>query len=153
MKAVQAGGPSRGCIPPAVLDSKDRAAAADVMGIGGIIVLDDRACMVDMARFLTQFFVDESCGKCTPCRDGTRQMLRLLERICRGEADDDDLALLQRLARTVGSASLCGLGTMAPNPVLAALEHFRDEFEAHIHQKQCPAGVCQLVGAPASAGA
>ena len=153
LKAVQAGGPSRGCIPPALLDSKDRAAAADVMGIGGIIVLDDRACMVDMARFLVGFFVDESCGKCTPCRDGTQQMLRLLERICRGDGTDDDLALLERLARTVRLASLCGLGSMAPNPVLTALEHFRDEFEAHIHRKQCPAGVCRFVGVPASAGA
>ena len=146
LKAVQAGGPSRGCIPPAMLDSKDRAAASDA-GVGGIIVLDDRACMVDMARFLVGFFVDESCGKCTPCREGTQQMLRLLRCICQGDATPGDLALLERLAGTVKSASLCGLGSMAPNPVLTALEHFRDEFEAHVHDKRCPAGVCPLAAA------
>jgi len=146
LKAVQAGGPSRGCIPPAVLDSKDRAAASDA-GIGGIIVLDDRACMVDMARFLVGFFADESCGKCTPCREGTQQMLRLLNRICQGDATPGDLALLERLAGTVKTASLCGLGRMAPDPVLTALEHFRDEFEAHVRDKRCPAGVCPLAAA------
>ena len=146
LKAVQAGGPSRGCIPPAMLDSKDRAAAA-VTGTGGIIVLDDRACMVDMARFLVGFFVDESCGKCTPCREGTRHMLRILTRICQGNATPNDLALLERLARTVKSASLCGLGQMAPNPVLTALEHFRGEFVTHINDKRCPAGVCHFADA------
>ena len=147
LKAVQAGGPSRGCIPPLMLDSKDAAAAAEVMGIGGIIVLDDRACMVDMARFLVDFFAEESCGKCTPCREGTRQMLRLLARICEGGATPDDLAILERLAGTVKSASLCGLGSMAPGPVLTALRYFREEFEMHVHEKRCPAGACRFENA------
>lgn len=147
LKAVQAGGPSRGCIPPSMLESQDRAAAADVMGIGGIIVLDDRACMVDMARFLVGFFVDESCGKCSSCREGMQNILRILTRICDGDASLDDLDLLEGLATAVKSASVCGLGTMAPNPVLVALEHFRHEFEMHIDQKICPAGVCSFAAA------
>jgi NADH:ubiquinone oxidoreductase subunit F (NADH-binding)/(2Fe-2S) ferredoxin len=151
LKAVQMGGPSTGCIPPSMLDlridSEDRAGETVSMGTGGIIVLDSRACIVDMTRFLLDFFVEESCGKCTPCREGTRQMRRILTRICAGGGTADDLGVLQRLAKTVKVASLCGLGAVAPDPVLAAIEYFRDEFDAHIHQKQCPAGVCHKLAA------
>ena len=144
LKAVQAGGPAKGCIPASMLHDPGLVAAADGLGTGGIIVLDDRACMVDMARFLVDFFAEESCGKCTPCREGTRQMLRLLTRICEGGATPDDLAILERLAGTVKSASLCGLGSMAPGPVLTALRHFREEFQMHVREKKCPAGVCRF---------
>jgi NADH-quinone oxidoreductase subunit F len=108
-----------------------------------MIVLDTGTCMVDLARFFLSFSADESCGKCTPCREGTKHMLRILTRMCEGSSSPDDLMLLERLAKTVQSASLCGLGTTAPNPVLSALRYFRDEFEAHIHDKKCPAGVCR----------
>jgi NADH-quinone oxidoreductase subunit F len=113
------------------------------MGSGGMIVLDAGTCMVDLARFFLTFTADESCGKCTPCREGTKHMLRILTRICEGAGVPDDLEVLERLARTVKSASLCGLGSTAPNPALTALRYFRDEFEAHIHGKKCPAGVCR----------
>ena len=101
------------------------------------------ACMVDMARFLVGFFMDESCGKCAPCREGTKQMHRILGRICEGKANASDLALLERLAKTIKSAAVCGMGGMAPGAVLTTLEHFRDEFESHIRDKRCPAGVCK----------
>ena len=114
-----------------------------MMGSGGMIVLDSGTCMVDLARFFLSFTADESCGKCAPCREGTKHMLRILTRICEGRGTPDDLALLGRLAQTVRSASLCGLGSTAPNPVLTALRYFPDEFEAHIHRKKCPAGVCR----------
>ena len=147
LKAVQAGGPSAGCLPASALDlridAEDRPGETVSMGTGGIIVLDDTACMVDMARFLLDFFVEESCGKCVPCREGTKQMLRILTRICHGQGTADDLALLERLAKHVKLASLCGLGAVAPDPVLAALRYFRDEFESHIRDKKCPAGVCR----------
>jgi NADH:ubiquinone oxidoreductase subunit F (NADH-binding)/(2Fe-2S) ferredoxin len=147
LKAIQAGGPSTGCIPPSMLDlridSEDRAGETVSMGTGGIIVLDSASCVVDMTRFLLDFFVEESCGKCTPCREGTKHMRRILTRICAGGGTADDLGVLKRLAQTVKLASLCGLGTVAPDPVLAAIEYFRDEFETHIQQKQCPAGVCR----------
>ncbi len=147
LKALQAGGASRGCIPPSMLDlsidTEDREGQSIMIGTGGIIVLDDTACMVDMARFLVGFFMDESCGKCVPCREGTKQMYRILGRMCEGKADDSDLALLERLARTIKSAAVCGMGGMAPSAVLTTLEHFRNEFESHIRDKQCPAGVCK----------
>jgi len=114
-----------------------------MIGTGGIIVLDDTACMVDMARFLVGFFMDESCGKCVPCREGTRQMYRILGRMCEGKASPADLALLERLAKTIKSAAVCGMGGMAPSAVLTTLEHFRDEFDSHIRDKRCPAGVCK----------
>jgi NADH-quinone oxidoreductase subunit F len=114
-----------------------------MMGSGGMIVLDTTTCMVDLTRFFLGFTSEESCGKCTPCREGTRQMLLLLRGICDGEGRPEDLALLERLARVVKSTSLCGLGGTAPNPVLTALRYFRDEFEAHINEKRCPAGVCR----------
>jgi len=147
LKAVQTGGPSGGCLPASLLDLpvdyEKLAEAGSMMGSGGMIVLDAGTCMVDLARFFLTFTADESCGKCTPCREGTKHMLRILTRICEGEGTADDLALLERLARTVKASSLCGLGSTAPNPVLTALRYFRDEFEAHIRDKRCPAGVCR----------
>ena len=147
LKAVQAGGPSAGCLPETALDLRldaaDRPGETVGMGTGGIIVLDDKACMVDMARFLLDFFVEESCGKCVPCREGTKHMLRILTRICHGQGTRDDLGLLERLAKHVKLASLCGLGGVAPDPVLAALRYFREEFESHISAQKCPAGVCR----------
>jgi NADH:ubiquinone oxidoreductase subunit F (NADH-binding)/(2Fe-2S) ferredoxin len=155
LKAIQAGGAARGCIPPSMLDlaidTEDRPGETITIGTGGIIVLDDTACMVDMARFLVGFFLEESCGKCVPCREGTKQMHRILTRICDGRAAASDLALLERLARTVKSAAVCGMGGMAPSAVLTTLEHFRDEFMAHAGDRQCSAGVCRkLCGRPAA---
>ncbi len=147
LKALQAGGASRGCIGPDMLDlaidTEDRDGETILIGTGGIIVLDDTACMVDMARFLVGFFLEESCGKCVPCREGTKQMHRILTRICDGSATAADLGLLERLAKTVKSAAVCGMGGMAPAAVLTTLGHFRDEFEAHVRRRQCPAGVCR----------
>jgi NADH:ubiquinone oxidoreductase subunit F (NADH-binding)/(2Fe-2S) ferredoxin len=147
LKALQAGGASRGCIGPSMLDlaidTEDRPGQSILIGTGGVIVLDDTACMVDMARFLVGFFLEESCGKCVPCREGLKQMSRLLGRMCAGTATEGDLSLLERLATSVRSAAVCGMGGMAPSAVLTTLEHFRDEFEAHIRDKQCPAGVCR----------
>ena len=144
LKAIQAGGPAKGCLPASMLQAAGVAATPEGIGTGGIIVLDDRACMVDVTRFLTGFFAEQSCGKCTPCREGTRHMLRLLARIGQGAATPDDLTLLRRLARTVKSASLCGLGSMAPEPVLTALRYFGEEFEMHVREKRCPAGACRF---------
>jgi NADH:ubiquinone oxidoreductase subunit F (NADH-binding)/(2Fe-2S) ferredoxin len=152
LKGFQAGGASRGCLPPSVLDlaidTEDRDNATILMGTGGIIVLDDSACMVDMARFLVGFFLEESCGKCVPCREGTKQMFRILSRTCEGHGTMADLALLERLAKSVNSASVCGMGGMAPGAVLTTLSHFRGEFETHIHEKRCSAGVCRGLAAP-----
>ena len=125
------------------IDTEDRPGETLMIGTGGIIVLDDNACMADMARFLVDFFMDESCGKCVPCREGTRQMSRILTRICGGEGTGTDLALLERLARTGKSSAVCGLGSMAPRAVLTTLQHFRDEFETHVRDRKCPAGVCR----------
>jgi len=148
LKALQAGGASRGCIPASLLDlaidTEDRDGATIMIGTGGIIVLDDRACMVDMARFLVGFFLEESCGKCVPCREGTKQMHGILDRVCAGRGTAADLGLLERLARTVRSSAVCGMGGMAPGAVLATLGHFRDEFESHIHGRECAAGVCEV---------
>ncbi len=148
LKALQAGGASRGCIPPSMLDlaieTEDRQGQSIMIGTGGIIVLDDSACMVDMAKFLVGFFMDESCGKCAPCREGTKQMHRILGQICEGKANASDLALLERLAKTIKSAAVCGMGGMAPGAVLTTLEHFPDEFESHIRDGRCPAGVCKM---------
>jgi NADH:ubiquinone oxidoreductase subunit F (NADH-binding) len=152
LKAVQAGGASRGCIPPSMLDlaidTEDRPGETLMIGTGGIVVLDDAACVVDIARFLVGFFLEESCGRCAPCREGARQMSRILGRICEGKGTDADLALLERLARTVKSASVCGLGGMAPAAVLTTLEHFRDDFERHIRDRKCLAGVCRDLAGP-----
>ena len=147
LKAVQAGGAARGCIPPTFLDltidMEDRAGESLMIGTGGIIVLDDRACMVDMARYLVGFFLEESCGKCVPCREGLRQMAGIMDRICEGKGSEADLLLLERLAGTMKAAAVCGLGGMAPSAVMTNLTHFRSEFEAHIHDKHCSAGVCR----------
>ena len=144
---MQTGGPSGGCIPAELLDLpvdyEQLTKAGSMMGSGGMIVLDTSACMVDLARFFLTFTADESCGKCTPCREGTKHMLRILTRICEGGGMPADLDDLERLAGTVKRASLCGLGQTAPNPVLTALRYFRSEFEAHIGDKKCLAGVCR----------
>ena len=113
------------------------------MGSGGLIVLDETSCMVDVAKFYLGFTVDESCGKCTPCREGTRQMYQMLERICDGKGKDGDIQKLNRLAETIKDTSLCGLGQSAPNPVLSTIRFYKDEYEAHIGEKRCPAHVCK----------
>jgi len=146
-KAVQTGGPSGGCLPASLLDSpvdyESLAAAGSIMGSGGMIVMDEDTCVVDMARYFLTFTQAESCGKCIPCRVGTRQMLMVLQRITRGQGEPGDIELLQRLATTVKSGSLCGLGQTAPNPVLTTIRYFRKEYEDHIHKKKCPALVCK----------
>ena len=145
-KAVQLGGPSGGCIPARLADTPiDYEALAQtgaIMGSGGLVVLDDRDCMVDIARFFLKFTQAESCGKCTFCRIGTKRMLEILERLCAGQGRPGDLEELETLADYVGRASLCGLGQTAPNPVLTTLRYFRGEFEAHLHERRCPAGRC-----------
>ncbi|MEA5070230.1 MAG: NADH-quinone oxidoreductase subunit NuoF, partial [Christensenellaceae bacterium] len=146
-KAVQTGGPSGGCLPSSLLDTPidydNLIAAGSMMGSGGMIVMDEDNCMVDIARFFLDFTVDESCGKCTPCRIGTRRMLEILNRICEGNGQKGDIEKLESLAENIRSTALCGLGQTAPNPVLSTLRHFRSEYEAHINDKVCPAGVCQ----------
>ena len=145
-KAVQLGGPSGGSIPAHLLDTPvDYEAitkAGAIMGSGGVIVMNDRTCMVDMARFFMDFIQDESCGKCTPCREGTKRQLEILTRICQGKGEPGDLRALEDLAAVITDASLCGLGQTASNPILSALRHFRDEFEAHIAERRCPAKRC-----------
>jgi NADH:ubiquinone oxidoreductase subunit F (NADH-binding)/NADH:ubiquinone oxidoreductase subunit E/Pyruvate/2-oxoacid:ferredoxin oxidoreductase delta subunit len=145
-KAVQIGGPSGGCIPATLADTKvdyeDLLEAGAMMGSGGLLVMDDTDCMVDIARYFLTFTCDQSCGKCTHCRIGTRRMLDILEKLCRGEAKKDDLSKLEELAYQTRDGSLCGLGKTAPNPVLTTLIHFREEYEAHI-EGICPAGKCQ----------
>jgi NADH-quinone oxidoreductase subunit F len=145
-KAVQLGGPSGGCIPASLADTPvDYDALAEtgaIMGSGGLVVLDERDCMVDMARFFLRFTQAESCGKCTFCRIGTKRMLEILERLCEGDGERGDLETLAELADRVSRTSLCGLGQTAPNPVLTTLKYFRDEFEAHLHDRHCPAGRC-----------
>jgi len=145
-KAVQLGGPSGGCIPaqhlntPVDYESITRLGA--IIGSGGMIVMDDNKCMVDVARFFMEFCMEESCGKCTPCRVGTQKMLEVLTRICNGEGREDDIPTLERWANIMQNTALCGLGQTAPNPVLSTLRYFRDEYEAHIREKRCPAVVC-----------
>jgi bidirectional [NiFe] hydrogenase diaphorase subunit len=147
-KAVQTGGPSGGCLPAAMLDigvSYDALlAAGSIMGSGGMIVMDDTSCMVNVARFFIEFCMTESCGKCIPCRAGTAQMFTLLSRICDGSGTMDDLKLLEDLCSTVKEASLCGLGQTAPNPVLSTLKYFKHEYIDHIVHKKCTAGVCNI---------
>ncbi|MCU0488091.1 MAG: NAD(P)H-dependent oxidoreductase subunit E [Anaerolineales bacterium] len=146
-KAVQLGGPSGGCVPAEFLDVKidyeSLTALGAIMGSGGMVVADADTCMVDFARYFMSFTQQESCGKCLPCRIGTKAMLATLERICAGQGEPGDLDYLLEVAETVHAASLCGLGQTAPNPVLSTLRYFRPEYEAHIFDKQCPAGVCK----------
>jgi len=145
-KAAQTGGPSGGCITAASLDTPidfdNLVNLGSMMGSGGMIVMDEDNCMVDVARFYLEFTVEESCGKCTPCREGTKRMLDILNRICEGEGSLEDLDILERLGQMIKDSSLCGLGQTAPNPVLSTLKHFRKEYEAHVIDKVCPAGVC-----------
>jgi ferredoxin len=144
-KAVQIGGPSGGCVPASLADTPvDYEALKEVgaiMGSGGMVVLDDRSCMVDIARYFLDFLQRESCGQCTMCRVGLARMHEILEKICRGEGHSADLTKLEELAGTVKIGSLCGLGQTGPNPVLSTLRHFRDEYEAHL-RGECPAGKC-----------
>jgi bidirectional [NiFe] hydrogenase diaphorase subunit len=151
-KAAQTGGPSGGCIPTEHLDTPmdydSLRALGSIMGSGGLIVMDDTSCMPDVAKFFMEFCTDESCGKCVPCRVGTVQMHRILERITNGSATPADLQILEDLCVMVQETSLCGLGMSAPNPVLSTLRFFRDEYEAHIKHHECPAGVCQMTEVP-----
>ncbi|MBE6111715.1 MAG: NADH-quinone oxidoreductase subunit NuoF [Peptococcaceae bacterium] len=146
-KAAQTGGPSGGCLPASALDTEidfdTLVAAGSMMGSGGLIVLDETTCMVDIAKFYLEFTQDESCGKCPPCRIGTKRMLEILDKITRGEGTMEDIDNLETLARTISSSALCALGQTAPNPILATLKFFREEYEAHIIDKKCPAGVCK----------
>ena len=145
-KAVQIGGPSGGCLPENMLDLQidyeSLTAAGAMMGSGGLVVMDETTCMVDVARFFLNFTQKESCGKCTPCREGTMRMLEILTRITEGQGREGDIELLESLAKNIKAASLCGLGQTAPNPVLSTLRYFRHEYEAHIRDKKCPAGAC-----------
>ena len=147
VKAVQTGGPSGGCIPAGLfhlpVDYESLTEAGSIMGSGGMVVMDEDTCMVDVARYFINFTMSESCGKCTPCREGTRYMYEILTRIVEGEGTPSDIDLLEEVAGWVKGTSLCGLGQTAPNPVLTALRYFRDEFIAHIVDKSCPAGVCK----------
>ena len=148
-KGVQTGGPSGGCLTEKFLDTPvdfdSLIAAGSMMGSGGMIIMDEDTCMVDMARFFLDFCQDESCGKCVPCRVGTRKMLDILERICAGDGQEGDIEKLQQLAAQINAASLCMLGKTAPNPVLSTIKHFRHEYEAHIYEKRCPAKVCKAL--------
>ena len=146
-KAAQTGGPSGGCIPASLIDTPidydSLISIGSMMGSGGLIVMDEDNCMVDIAKFFLEFTVDESCGKCSPCRIGTRRLLELLEKITKGKATLEDLDRLELLCYSIKNASLCGLGQTAPNPVLSTLRYFRDEYIAHVTEKRCPAGVCK----------
>ena len=148
-KAAQTGGPSGGCIPAehidVPIDYDNLIAIGSMMGSGGLIIMDEDTCMVDMAKFFLEFTVDESCGKCTPCRIGTRRLLEKLEKITKGQGELKDLDELEELCNYIKTNSLCGLGQTAPNPVLATLRYFRDEYVAHIVDKKCPAGVCKAL--------
>lgn len=148
-KAAQTGGPSGGCIPASHLDTPidydSLTAIGSMMGSGGLIVMDEDNCMVDVARFFLDFTVDESCGKCPPCRIGTKRMLEILERIVSGRGEDGDIEKLEKLGKNIQNAALCGLGKTAPNPVLSTIKYFRDEYEAHIYDKKCPAGHCKAL--------
>lgn len=146
-KAAQTGGPSGGCIPAEHIDTPidydSLKTLGSMMGSGGLIVMDEDTCMVDLAKFFLEFTVDESCGKCAPCRIGTKRMLEILTRITEGKGTLEDLDALEVLAENTKDASLCGLGQSAPNPVLSTMRYFRDEYVAHVVEKKCPAGVCK----------
>jgi NADP-reducing hydrogenase subunit HndC len=146
-KAVQTGGPSGGCLPESLLDLpvdyESLTKAGSIMGSGGMIVMDEDTCMVDVARYFVGFTQEESCGKCPPCREGTWHMLKILEGITEGRGREGDIELLEKLALRIKDTALCGLGNTAPNPVLTTIRHFRHEYEAHIRDKRCPGGVCK----------
>ncbi len=146
-KAVQTGGPSGGCIPAHLIDTpvdfESLGKIGSIMGSGGMVVMDEDTCMVDIARFFLEFSVEESCGKCIPCREGTKRMLEILERIVEGKGEDGDIERLESLSETITTASLCGLGQTAANPVITTLKYFRDEYEAHIKDHKCPAKSCK----------
>ena len=148
-KAVQIGGPSGGCLTEQHLDLpisyESLTAAGAIMGSGGLVVVDEDTCMVDMARFFLEFTQRESCGKCIPCREGTKKMLDILIRITEGKGREEDIENLIYLGTQIKTASLCGLGQTAPNPVLTTLRYFRHEYEAHIREKRCPAGACKAL--------
>jgi ferredoxin len=148
-KAVQTGGPSGGCLPESFLDSpvdyESLAAAGSIVGSGGMVVMDEDNCMVDVARYFLTFTQLESCGKCIPCRWGTKQMLDILNDITRGRGREGDIDLLLELGNSVKDGSLCALGGTAPNPVLTTIRYFRDEYEAHIREKRCPARACKAL--------
>ncbi len=145
-KCVQLGGPSGGCIPADMqdteIDYKKLSATGAIMGSGGMVVMDETTCMVGMARFFLDFTAKESCGKCTHCRIGTKRLLEILDRICKGEGKDGDIELLEETCNEIKAGALCGLGQTAPNPVLTTIKYYRDEYEAHINEKRCPAGEC-----------
>jgi NADH-quinone oxidoreductase subunit F len=146
-KAVQTGGPSGGCIPADMLDIRvdfdTLTQHGAMMGSGGMIIMDDRDCMVEISRYYSNFLAEESCGKCTPCREGLRQMLTLLTDICQGRGKEGDIELLEEISETLMGSALCALGKSAPYPVLSTIKYFRSEYEAHIREKYCVAGVCQ----------
>ncbi|MFA5611509.1 MAG: NADH-quinone oxidoreductase subunit NuoF [Anaerolineaceae bacterium] len=148
-KAVQTGGPMGGCLPESLLDLpvdyETLGQAGSIMGSGGMIVMDEGTCMVDIARFFMEFTQDESCGKCVPCRVGTHRLLEILEKICAGDGEEGDIEELEELSDQIKRNSLCGLGQGAPNPVVSTLEHFMDEYKAHIYEKRCPAKVCRAL--------
>lgn len=148
-KAVQTGGPSGGCIPAELIDLpvdyEQLTKVGSIMGSGGMIVMDENTCVVDIARYFIKFTNDESCGKCSSCREGSEALLEILNRICNGEGEEGDIIFLEELGKAIKDASLCGLGQTLPNPVLSTLQYFRDEYEAHIKEKKCPAGVCKAL--------
>ena len=148
-KAVQTGGPSGGCLPESLLDLpvdyESLSKAGSIMGSGGMIVMDEETCMVEVARYFLSFTLEESCGKCPPCREGTWHMMKILEGITQGQGQEGDIELLEKLAVLVKDTALCGLGNTAPNPVLTTIHHFRHEYEAHIRDKRCPSGVCKAL--------
>ncbi|MCX5858850.1 MAG: 4Fe-4S binding protein, partial [Proteobacteria bacterium] len=148
-KAVQTGGPSGGCLPESLLDLPvdfDRLSeVGSMMGSGGMIVMDEDTCMVDVARYFLNFLKDESCGKCTPCREGIRQMLAILNRITEGTGQEGDVEQLEEMSGGIMDAALCALGGTSPNPVMSTIKYFRNEYDAHIRDHKCPAGVCKAL--------
>ena len=148
-KAAQTGGPSGGCIPAHLIDTPidydSLMSIGSMMGSGGLIVMDEDNCMVDIAKFFLEFTVDESCGKCAPCRIGTKRLLEILDKITKGKGTLEDIDRLETLCESIKSSALCGLGQTAPNPVLSTLKYFRDEYIAHVVDKKCPAGVCKAL--------
>ena len=148
-KAAQTGGPSGGCIPSEYLDTpidyESLKEIGSMMGSGGLIVMDDTKCMVSLAKFYLDFTVSESCGKCTPCRIGTKRMLEILERLCDGKGEEKDLEKLEKLASNISKASVCGLGQTAPNPVISTMKYFRNEFEEHAIDKKCSTNECKAI--------